>query len=65
MAGDAELAVFLSTPEDFVAPAAPNALPSPDLLPKHCSPSTIKAMFPKKFEMQGFCPVTYVDGRKK
>lgn len=65
MAGEAELAAFLSQPERFVAPEAPRPLPSSDLLPKRCSQISIKTMFPKKFEIQGFCPVTYIDDGRK
>ena len=65
MAGEEELEAFLSQPERFVAPAAPRPLPPLDLLPKRCSHISIKTMFPKKFEIQGFCPVTYIDGGRR
>ena len=65
MAGQVELEAFLCDPEQFVAPGAPRPLPPPDLLPARRSPSEVKTMFPKRFEIQGFCPVTYVDGQRR
>lgn len=65
MSGQMELETFLHNPEQYVAPAAPKSLPPPDLLPMHRSQTEIKAMFPKRFEIQGFCPVTYIDGKKR
>ena len=65
MSGETELEAFLHDPEQYVSPAAPHPLPPPDLLPARRSQSEVKAMFPKRFEIQGFCPVTYVDGKRK
>ena len=65
MSGQMELEAFLHNPEQYVAPAAPKSLPPPDLLPVHRSQAEIKAMFPKRFEIQGFCPVTYIDGKRR
>ena len=65
MQGQSELEEFLCNPQKYVSPAAPNPLPPPDLLPIQRSECEVKAMFPKKFEIQGFCPVTYVDGKKR
>lgn len=64
MQGQSELEVFLHNPEQYVSPA-PHALPPPDMLPVQRSQSEVKAMFPKKFEIQGFCPVTYVNGKRR
>ena len=65
MSGKAELEAFLHDPEQYVSPAAPHPLPPTDLLPTRRSQSEVKAMFPKSFEIQGFCPVTYVDGKRR
>ena len=65
MSGETELEAFLHDPEQYVSPATPHLLPPPDLLPARRSQSDVKAMFPKRFEMQGFCPVTYVDGKRR
>jgi adenylate/nucleoside-diphosphate kinase len=65
MSGKAELEAFLHDPEQYVSPATPHPLPPPDLLPTRRSQSEVKAMFPKSFEIQGFCPVTYVDGKRR
>ena len=64
-ASQQELGAFLSTPEQFVPPKAPQALPPPELLPRRRTHADVKAMFPKQFEIQGFCPVSYVDGKMR
>ena len=63
MASKIELDKFLISPEKFVSPDAPHALPPQELLPQKKSYADVKALFPKQIELQGFCPVTYVDGK--
>ena len=63
--GQSELEAFLLNPEQYVSPAAPHSLPPADMLPVQRSQSEVKAMFPKKFEIQGFCPVTYINGKRR
>ena len=65
MQGQTELEEFLRAPEKYVPPHAPHSLPPPELLPARRSPSEVRAMFPKRLEIQGFCPVTYVDGKRR
>ena len=63
MASKSELDQFLVSPSNFVSPKAPCMLPSQKLLPhKRCS-ADVKALFPKQVELQGFCPVAYVNGK--
>lgn len=63
MASKVELDRFLLSPAMFVSPNAPHALPSKELLPQKRSYADVKALFPKQIELQGFCPVAYVDGK--
>ena len=63
MASKVELDKFLESPAKFVSPNAPHALPSQELLPQKRSYADVKALFPKQIELQGFCPVAYVDGK--
>lgn len=63
MASEIELYKFLTSPEVFVLPQAPRSLPTPELLPQKKSYADVKALFPKQIEIQGFCPVAYVDGK--
>ena len=56
---------FLSNPDKYIHPNAPRILPPAELLPQRISQSDVRAMFPKSFEVRGFCPVTYVDGNKR
>ncbi len=65
MWSDSELKAFLLNPESFVLPFAPRALPPSHELPRRKSHSDVKALFPKQLEIQGYCPVTYVDGNKR
>ena len=60
-----DLQLFLSNPDSFVPPKAPYTLPPSHLLPKKKSSFDVKALFPKQFEINGFCPVCYVDGNKQ
>lgn len=63
--GEEELQAFLGSPEKYAGPTALSRLPPPERLPKRKTEMEIKSMFPIKYEIQGFCPVTYVDGKKR
>ena len=63
MASKSELDQFLVSPSNFVSPKAPYMLPSQNLLPQKRSSADVKALFPKQVELQGFCPVAYVNGK--
>lgn len=60
-----DLELFLANPDSFVLPKAPHPLPPITHLPIKRSPMDIKALFPKQFEINGFCTVCYVGGNKK
>lgn len=60
-----ELDLFLDTPKDFVAPKAPRKLPPPHLLPKKLTAADVKKLFPKQVELNGYCPVTFYDGKER
>ena len=62
-AGQAEMNKFLQQPETYVPPLAPRKLPPPELLPKRRTAAEAKALFPMPVELQGYCPVTYLDGK--
>ena len=60
-----DLELFLADPDSFVLPKAPHPLPPITRLPRKKSRIDVKTLFPKQFEINGFCSVCYVDGRKK
>jgi adenylate/nucleoside-diphosphate kinase len=57
--------LFLLDPDAFVSPKAPHSLLPTSQLPIKKSSLDIKTLFPKQFEMSGFCPVCYIDGNKE
>ncbi|CAB1435475.1 unnamed protein product [Pleuronectes platessa] len=65
MCGKEHLEKFLSTPDQFVTPRCPHALPQPHLLPTKLSETQVKNRFPQQVEMRGFCPVTYMSGKQR
>lgn len=60
-----DLQLFLSDPDNFLYPKAPYKLPPSNNLPRKKSHIDIKTLFPKQFEVNGFCSVCYVDGNKR
>ncbi|KAJ3340783.1 adenylate kinase [Gonapodya sp. JEL0774] len=55
--GPEEMEVFLSDPTKFVE----NYRSVPETLPLYRSRTAVKSQFPKEIEMQGYCPVTFVE----
>ncbi|CAK8689946.1 unnamed protein product [Clavelina lepadiformis] len=54
---------FLANPEKFVEPLATRSLPPPEVIPKRRTQDEAKAQFPKQIELNGYCPVTFCDGK--
>ncbi|XP_057593660.1 adenylate kinase 9 [Hippopotamus amphibius kiboko] len=65
MSSQEKLNKFLESPELYVPPLAPHPLPSADMIPKRLTLSELKSRFPKCAELQGYCPVTYQDGKQR
>ncbi|XP_063245853.1 adenylate kinase 9 isoform X2 [Prinia subflava] len=65
MASQQELQKFLSRPEVYVSSLASHPLPALHMLPKKLTAAEVAALFPVKAEMQGYCPVTYLDGKQR
>ncbi|XP_054943366.1 adenylate kinase 9 [Physeter macrocephalus] len=65
MSSQEKLNRFLENPELYVPPLAPHPLPSADMMPKRLTLSELKSRFPKCAELQGYCPVTYQDGKQR
>ena len=63
MCCEEDLELFLANPDSFVLPET--AAPLPSLLPKRKSQSEVKSLFPKQFEINGFCSVCYVFGKER
>jgi adenylate/nucleoside-diphosphate kinase len=64
-----ELQAFLNEPEKFVPPLAPRKLPPSNALPRMLSRTEIDALqssvtSSKQIEFNGYCAVTYFDGRQ-
>ena len=60
-AGEKELKLFLLNPDTYVN----SGVQLPTDLPCRRSQIEVKEMFPRQFEIQGFCPVTYIEGNKR
>lgn len=65
MSSESDLSAFLMSPELFVPPNALKSLPPPELLPQRLSHADVKERFPQQLEIQGICPVSYVDGQRR
>ncbi|KAL1770118.1 adenylate kinase 9, partial [Sigmodon hispidus] len=65
MGSQEKLNKFLMNPELYVPPLAPHPLPPADMLPKRLTLAELKTRFPKCAELQGYCPVTYLDGKQR
>lgn len=60
-AGEKELKLFLLNPDTYIN----SGVQLPTDLPCRRSQIEVKEMFPRQFEIQGFCPVTYIEGNKR
>ncbi|KAJ3181392.1 adenylate kinase [Gaertneriomyces sp. JEL0708] len=58
LAGEDELAAFLSNPTRYVN----STVSLPPHLPRKKTATDVKEMFPKGLELQGYCPVMFGDG---
>ncbi|XP_037607172.1 adenylate kinase 9 [Sebastes umbrosus] len=65
MCDEDHLERFLNTPDEFVNPGGPHALPQAHLLPRKLTEIQVKNKFPQQVELKGFCPVTYLDGKQR
>ncbi|KAM4866420.1 adenylate kinase 9 isoform 2-T5 [Thomomys bottae] len=65
MSSKEKLNKFLENPELYVPPLAPHPLLSDDMIPKRLTATELKSRFPKCAELQGYCPVTYKDGKQR
>ena len=63
MAGERELKEFLSHPDKYVPPIAPNKLPPSDLRPQRLTSTQAQEYMPRQIELKGFCPVTFLDNK--
>mgnify|MGYP000229972759 FL=1 len=60
-AGQKELDQFVAEPEKYVPPIAPHKLPPPSKLPLRLTAAEVKGT--ATIELNGYCPVTYLDGK--
>jgi len=56
-----ELDKFLADPDRY----ANSRHDLPSVLPNRIFISSVKAIFPRSFELQGYCPVTFAEGSSK
>ncbi|KAI8911461.1 hypothetical protein EDD86DRAFT_188816 [Gorgonomyces haynaldii] len=59
MVSEQLLVKFLENPAKYVAGSLPPNLP------RRLSSDEVKQMFPKQFELKGYCPVTFLNGDRK
>ncbi|XP_029705285.1 adenylate kinase 9-like isoform X1 [Takifugu rubripes] len=65
MCGKNHLERFLLTPDEFVTPGCPHTLKPPDQLPAKLTEIQVKNRFPQQGEMNGFCSVTFLEGKQR
>jgi len=58
MASQKELDKFLENTDHY----ANSRYNLPEILPKRLYISSVKSIFPRSFELQGYCPVTFAEG---